>query len=479
MVFDLDDFKPAKHISITVEDFIKRCFNIDINPVHQRMPVVNTVEQNVKYQSIIASMIRGVEIGQITLNMISNHIDLGKRYAFESIDGGHRKRAIVGYVTGLFPLGYHLGPKYEGKYFSQLTEEEQKHILNIVLSFVIYTDCESSTIADIFQSINTCDPVNHQEMMNAYGNIGIANLIRELARMMGGEINNVCHKLFEETKNMSGERIGIYMSRPNTRLSYDRLVARVVCICVNNGKISGCDDVDIVDMYNREYSSAEIDNIRKMAIACLNFIFDCAIGKRGHMKNGAKITTDEFIMLMRLYFTYENRYPKGWKIDNFEKFFEEFAVAFTENTFEGSSCAKNTVAFRGNTELRYKAFGKALKKHSGSDNWMFTISNLEERASMDPEYLMLKNILIVKSSRRVSRSVRNASFILQRGIDPFTGEKMTMDEAQLDHKVAHSKGGNSELDNLIWMLTEHNQEKGSMNYESYAAVMALKEQENV
>jgi len=479
MIFGLKQFNPAEHYNITVAEFIQRCFNIDINPVHQRMPVVNKVEHDHKSQSIIATMIKGVEIGQITLNMISNYDELGKRFMYESIDGGHRKRAIVGFCNNIFPLGNHLGPNYEGKYFSQLTKEEQNHFLNLSLSFVIYADCESSTIADIFQSINTCDPVNHQEMMNAYGNIGIANLIRELARMMGGEINNVCHKLFEETKNRSGERIGVYMSRPNTRLSYDRLVARVVCICVNNGKISGCDDVDIVDMYNREYSSGEIDNIRKMAIACLNFIFDCAVGKRTHIANGAKITTDEFIMLMRLYFTYNNRYPKGWVITNFEKFWEEFSVAFVDNTFEGSVCAKDTVTVNGHPELRYKAFGKSLKKHSGTDNWMFTIENLEDRPGMDPEYLIVKNILIKKSSRRVSETKRYASFVQQRGINPFTGKKMTMDEAQLDHKFAWSKGGSSEEKNLVWMTIEQNQEKGSLDYERYAAAMALKEQENV
>lgn len=295
---------------------------------------------------------------------------------------------------------------------------------------------------------------------------------------MGGEINNEPHKLFEETKNKSGERIGVYMSKPNTRLSYDRLVARVVCICANDGKLSGCDDVDIVNLYNREYTSKEIEKIRKMAVACLDFIFECAVGKRTHIANGAKITTDEFIMLMRLYFTYNNRYSKGWEITNFEKFWEEFSIAFVDNTFEGSVCAKDTVTVKGHPELRYKAFGKSLRKHSGTDNWMFTINNLENRPGMDPEYLIIKDILIKKSSRKVSATKRHASFVQQRGINPFTGEKMTMDKAQLDHKIAWSKGGSSDLDNLVWLTIEQNQEKGSLDYDRYASIMALTNQEN-
>ena len=119
-----------------------------------------------------------------------------------------------------------------------------------------------------------------------------------------------------------------------------------------------------------------------------------------------------------------------------------------------------------------------MRKHSGTDNWMFTINNLEDRPGMDPEYLIVKDILIKKSARRVSETKRYASFVQQRGINPFTGEKMTMDEAQLDHKFAWSKGGSSELDNLIWMTIEQNQEKGSLDYDSYASLMSLTNQEN-
>ena len=41
-----------------------------------------------------------------------------KLYKYESIDGGHRKRYIKGYMENKFPV--------RGKYFSQLSDEDKK-----------------------------------------------------------------------------------------------------------------------------------------------------------------------------------------------------------------------------------------------------------------------------------------------------------------------------------------------------------------
>lgn len=51
-----------------------------------------------------------------------------------------------------------------------------------------------------------------------------------------------------------------------------------------------------------------------------------------------------------------------------------------------------------------------------------------------------------------------------------TGEKLTPDTAQLDHKTPKSKGGGDTLDNLQWLDRTVNRMKGSMTTEEFIAV---------
>jgi hypothetical protein len=51
-----------------------------------------------------------------------------------------------------------------------------------------------------------------------------------------------------------------------------------------------------------------------------------------------------------------------------------------------------------------------------------------------------------------------------------TGEKLTPNTAQLDHKTPKSKGGDDVLDNLQWLDRTVNKMKGSMTVEEFVSV---------
>ena len=88
---------------VTIRDFLLKWYpNIDVQPVGQRLNTTNTLvgkSKASKSQGIIRTIVEGIDIGQITMVRTEN-----ASYAYESIDGGHRKRYIKAFFENEFPL---------------------------------------------------------------------------------------------------------------------------------------------------------------------------------------------------------------------------------------------------------------------------------------------------------------------------------------------------------------------------------------
>ena len=163
---------------ITIRDFLMMYGDIDVQPVGQRLDTELTLEsgsRETKAQGIIGSILRGIDLGQITMH------EVWRDFKYESIDGGHRKRYIKAFFENKF--------RVNGKFYRDLTQEEEDLFLNTEITFCIYTSLKVWDIGYIFRSLNETTEVNHQEMLNSYGNVPIANAIREMVRPVAG-VNN-------------------------------------------------------------------------------------------------------------------------------------------------------------------------------------------------------------------------------------------------------------------------------------------------
>ena len=144
--------KIFERIIITVKEYLDDWYrNIDCQPLAQRLPVTEGPE---KREGIIDLMIKGIDIGQITLVKNTE----GSLYIYDSLDGGHRKRYIHGFYNNKFTVN--------GKYFNQLNAIEKTVFQNYTLSFVIYEPLDVFTRGYIFRALNTVTDVNHMEMLN-------------------------------------------------------------------------------------------------------------------------------------------------------------------------------------------------------------------------------------------------------------------------------------------------------------------------
>ena len=219
---------------MTIRDFLEEYYpNIDVQPVGQRLDTELTLEsgsRETKAQGIIGSILRGIDLGQITMHEVWRD-----GFKYESIDGGHRKRYIKAFFNDEF--------RVDGKFYRDLTQEEKKMFLNTELTFCIYTSLKVWDIGYIFRSLNKTTDVNHQEMLNSYGNIPIANAVREMVRPVA-RVNNKYHSLFDFTERPGKPRNFINLQFDNKRLRIDEIVARIYYRYYDGGGLGRSDGMD-------------------------------------------------------------------------------------------------------------------------------------------------------------------------------------------------------------------------------------------
>jgi len=204
---NFSDFIPKWNVeNKTIQQFLKDCnLKIDVNPIGQRpaaAPYVSGGNKPTKSQSIIASIFNNYHIGDLTL--VKNNEG---KYRFESIDGGHRKRAIIKFWKNKFPT--HKSSSIGQKYARDLSDHERDFFLNYALIVVTYDSMPNKLKGVIFRNKNNTTPVNHQEMLNSYGDIPIANFIRSTARNFSGEKSirqNLFSKVLSSRKMMIAKK---------------------------------------------------------------------------------------------------------------------------------------------------------------------------------------------------------------------------------------------------------------------------------
>lgn len=466
----IDRIPQPTNLTMSVLQFIEMSPLINLNPEAQR-PAVE-VNSDEKSQSIIASMLSGISVGQITLHEIDGS-NTPKKYKYESVDGGHRCRAMIGYRNGKFPLGSQLGKNYEGKFYCQLSEEDREFFDSIELVFTIYDGLLARQLRKVFTTINTSDHINHQEGVNAAGSAAIAKAIRETVRYMGVDIDNTPHMLFEE-QNTSSKRKKepVFMREINRRLSHDRYTARIFCVSLNGSKPTGCDDLEIENMYDREYTENELNSAKSKVKKCLDFVLAIAQVRKSIK---SKLSIEDAVMLYRLYFTYTNRY-KNWKVKDYKEFNRRVIMAMAENTIGSFDLAKTVIVApnRKTTTTRSEVFKKCLRRHGDVENWNKTVDFLEETVHMNPENLLKDGVLEIVNSRYISQNTKDAVVAFQNGKDAIDNEEFAPDDdIEFDHIRSIKNGGKSGLKNIRAIKKEYNREKGCLNGDQYDAARSV------
>ena len=428
----------------TLGKFILESSKINIDSLIQRLMISKTLEGTTspsKFQSIIETILKGFDIGEIKLNLING--------VYESIDGGHRKRAIKLFFDNKFKL--HKSSLYGEVYFKDLPTDVQKKFENYKIRFIIYYNLSNSEMGELFRTTNTVTPVNHMEMLNSYGDLPIANAIRNLVR-------NSEHNLFTFTLNKKNEENYSFLNFNNNRLKIEETVCRLFCLFFKDTKLTTTSDIECQKMYDKNPSSEDVDTISKKVLDVLDFLLKISTKKKVKF-NGTGLAYKEYVLLIRLYIYLKDTY-KEFSFKDEDSFYIEFKKVL--DTFIGKNPTK-TNPFTDDKGTRteseamrgYLGDHKNLKKIKQSVKWILD--------DMD----ILDHITLKDPKRAFPRELVEQVLTKQNFKDYIDGKELYLDNAVGAHIISHKDGGRTEPSNLRVTSIEHNRRMGVMNLEQY------------
>ena len=430
-----------KRITITVKEYLDNWWKyIDCQPLAQRLPVTEGPE---KREGIIDLMLKGIDIGQITIVKNTE----GSLYTYDSLDGGHRKRYIWGFYNGKFTVN--------GKYFNQLNLIEKTIFEKYKLSFVIYESLDVFTRGYIFRALNTTTDVNHMEMLNSFGDIEIANLIRFNVRSVQGYDNSI-HELF--TPSANPKNAFRYLDFNNSRLKTEELLARSVFRYTQPNLLGASSDEDLKSMYQSE--KLDMTLLSKKTKEHCDFLLKCAINK----KTGG-LTQQDFKMLSFLYFYMVDTYGK-FKIESYEDFMTAFRKALLEVSDNKGKYGKipNDVDFDTKARMVSEAFTSYLgaphheKKIKQTVIWLLLELDIK------------KYVTILDKKRAFSKIEREKQLLNQNCVCDIDNLPLKLEDAEAAHIISYDNGGSSTMENMKMVRKEHNRAMGTMNLEDYRVI---------
>lgn len=452
--------RPSKFIKrfLSIIDFYTNWYKkIDCNPIGQRPPVPD--KDNSKKEGIIRSILWGINLGEITI--VKNYVSKALKFIYESLDGGHRKRYIWQYMNNEFSV--------DGLYFNKLSKAKRKAFENYVLTFVFYEPMDNYTKGYIFRTLNDSTHINHQEMLNSYGDTSIANTIRETVRQIqksNGQFSTANHPIFETTSSSSCYK---YLDFNNERLFVEELITQIVYRYTQKSLLGGTSNEDSEKMYKElENSKKKVNTLHKKLTNHLNILLEFSKAKKNLFSKGLSQKNWKLLSYLIFYLIDE---VKKFKIKNYENFLKEFKECYILMTNDGGGISKKTgINYKkdlNNVEFdsKNRTIGEAFKQYLN----IVGDSNKTQQATFWflNEFDILKHIDILDTKRSYNVKEKQNALIRQKFLCFIDNEPLTYAEAEAAHIEAYSKGGKTEKDNLVMIRKKHNRNMGTMNVLQY------------
>ena len=437
--------------TITIGDFLEKyqpSFLLDLNPITQR-PAIHIEPDNKKSVGIIESILSGISLGVITI------VENGDGYEFkwESLDGGHRKRAIYDFINDKFSVF--------GKLYSELTKEEKSYFLNLKITLDVYEPMSNYQKGKLFRTLNgTMQAPNHQEILNSFGDTGIANAIRETVR----ENLDNNHKLFELTDNNRSK----WIFNENTRLRLEEFVARIYYRYYVDGFLGSRKDDQLMSMYSDE--NIKVSSLKKKVDKHLDFLYKCTKERKALLSN--KMGWKELNTLSNLYH-YFNEKLVAWTIFNYETFYANFYKSFSDYTVDPDKKYGDVVdfEFEGADVTVKECFKNYTTCHDNYNKQEQLIKWILDH----PDMKLNQSVRILDEQRLFSKEVKEAAFAKQGYVCGIDGQKVKFEELEAAHDVAYILGGSStDASNCVMIKKEHNRKMGTMTIAQYKEFLEIK-----
>jgi hypothetical protein len=458
---------------------------LNANPRGQRTATDRTWN---KSRGIVQAIFQeAAHIGELIVRQL-------KDGTFEVIDGGHRCRAIVEFVSNQFRLegGFTITltdgteENVGGLYFKELPQYLQEFFFSYELTTVVYgPETTEKQAALIFQTKNISTDVKFMERMNSWGDNLLASYIRETVRIIPDHKPTFSqHPLFEEYVNKKGTTKASHLKDVNHRLKHDHFVARMLRSAMTNTLSTG-GEAEIESIWE-EYGDSETGKyltddkgyqqmIERMT-GMLDFCYIVSTDMVRRFQYGP--TDDKLVMIARIYWHFTEKYG-DIKVDNVDKFEKAFSAAWVK-IYPGSSQTSRWAQIlsgpykkmvgRGDEVTFGGAFKSFLGDFARQDKIDATVTWFLEALDFDNKGMEGIGLIARDQKRGFSQKERESKIIAQ-GYKCFVdGNDLRLEESEAAHIEAWSNGGLTTVKNLVMVRRKHNRAMGSMNVLDYRKV---------
>ena len=361
-------------------------------------------------QKLIDSVLRGYNINTIFFRQLPD----GK---FECLDGQQRLKTILKeFLNDKFPINPKITLEFNRKtYFSELPEPLRSKIKNYpIYAIIFYTDKDDET-CKIFLRLQEGLPLNSAEKLNAM--IGfLRNEIVELAQ----------HPFMR--------KLGI----KDYRFAHRYILAQIYLLTLRN-QIADVKFRNLREIYSTYKNTKPSQTITNTVKKALNFLDE-------EFKEDSKVIkyNADFISLYLL----AKHILDNYAINSFKvglrNFFIEFAIKVGE--VESSEIEENAPYYD------YKTYRKASADSRNSMERRFNI--------ILPKFLEFNSKLQPKDpDRNFDYWQKIAVYWQDKGICQLCREKTPFKDGTVDHKIPHSKGGATTIENGQWACIPCNLKK--------------------
>lgn len=433
---------------LTIKEFFVKQDDIDLNPVHQR-PDVDDIN---KKRGIIQHLLNGLDIGQITLNDAGeNYCRADLKYRYESLDGGHRKRAIKEFIEGQFSL-------FDGRYFKDLSKAERQFFLDTEIVFVYYLNLTNAEKGQVFRALNTTTTMSKQEMRNAYGDTPLANYVRDIVRLKPNDVWN-------------------YVAFDNDRLKNEELVARMIAMVKSKIPLDAqAGDKDLDNLYaDDSISEKDIKKIARKNDSIFKFIIKMA-NARGNFYGSAdantkrtKVGKKEFSLWLRIYFYCAEKFGEKFIVEDYEKLWKEINKIYQDVTKNNADLDERFLTpYDGlpvldETKTPAQQFNSVLSEWRGANNLRYAIQLLLAEG-LDFSQFVLEG----KKTSRTFSVIQMTGLLASQNFEcAVDGEELVYADAEGGHKTSAKNGGGTDTQNLVMIRAKWNQDMSDMNYDDY------------
>lgn len=376
---------------------------IDLNPGYQR----GKVWSKEKKKLLLDSIFRKMHVPAIYFRILDNGY-------YECVDGQQRLTAIFDFFDNKISLSRKITPEYGNKYFEELPQDIKDIFEDHEIIIVELNKCPDEEIREMFDRLQRGMPLTAGERLNA--KLGA----------MHDFINTLSNHPFFKNVNIR-----------DYRGAFHQISAQISAL-----ELYGIADVKFKDL-EKMYENNKIFNINSKEALWINKVYNFL--QTAFNEKTPELHTRAGIITLYLL---TSEILKNYAMKDKEKIIHDFIIEFENKLIE---------AEENENDLELLKYLNAISHSSDSAKSITTRQEIIRTSFL----LYAREIEPLDINRGFTEAQRIAIFRKDNQICQMCHKKTAWNDYHADHKIPHSRGGKTTVDNGQVLCSKCNLQKGA------------------